>query len=109
MYSTNPPGPTDCAHKDLAMSDAQYHHYSNTHHEINIIAGVITLVTQYQTMYVNSITTIGLDFQETVMLSHITTKKGLYRKLRTEAVLITFLGLLSVQLNILHTRIPSGL
>jgi len=91
------------------MSDAQYHHYSNIHHDINIIAGFITLVAQYQKMYVNSITTIGLDFQETIMLSHVAAKKGLYRKLRTEAVLITFLGLLSVQLNILHTCIPSGL
>ena len=36
------------------MSDAQYHHYSNIHHEINIIAGVITLVAQYQTMYVKA-------------------------------------------------------
>ena len=45
----------------------------------------------------------------TIMLSHVATNKGLYRKLRTEAVLITFLGLLSVQMNILHTLIPSGL
>jgi len=65
MYSTNRPGPTGCAHKDLALSDAQYHHYSNIHHEI--IAGVITLVAQYQTMYTQAhqlhcLTTIGSNF-----------------------------------------------
>ena len=52
MYSTNPPGPNGCAHKDLALSNAQYHHYSNIHHEI--IAGVIILVAQYQTMYIKA-------------------------------------------------------